>query len=237
MILWTLVHLSRKISNRSRPKENLNILRYIVIEMTNFDELEKEQKQEKTIQSVAQTSDKSIADVSLKDVKFKLDSNQTYEQQAKDVVNAMATAKAVEDEATVQALAKGKQDELIGEQQSKVKKTQKDFIDAQTEVQKAEYDSNKALFDTFNIISHLPKWLQMIVVPLLTPFYLIGVLVIKVPCGFVRMLIDGIDGIICRYEKADERTRPRIKVTVWIILGIAIATAITLGVLGGLKII
>ena len=208
-----------------------------MIEMINFDEPEKEQKQEKAIQSAAQTSDKSIADVSLKDVKFKLDSNQTYEQQAKDVVNAMATAKAVEDEATVQALAKGKQDELIGEQQSKVKKTQKDFIDAQTEVQKAEYDSNKALFDTFNIISHLPKWLQMIVVPLLTPFYLIGVLVIKVPCGFVRMLIDGIDGIICRYEKADERTRPRIKVTVWIILGIATATAITLGILGGLKII
>ena len=208
-----------------------------MIEMTNFDELEKEQKQEKTIQSVAQTSDKSIADVSLKDVKFKLDSNQTYEQQAKDVVNAMATAKAVEDEATVQALAKGKQDELIGEQQSKVKKTQKDFIDAQTEVQKAEYDSNKGLFDTFNIISHLPKWLQMIVVPLLTPFYLIGVLVIKVPCGFVRMLIDGIDGIICRYEKADERTRPRIKVAVWVIFGLIMAGAITLGVLGGLKII
>lgn len=213
----------------------------MAIEMIDFDKLEQEQAEakakEKTIQSVAQTSDKSIADVSLKDVKFRLDSNQTYEQQAKDVVNVIATVKAVEDEATVQALAKGKQDELIGEQQSKVKKTQKDFINAQTEVQKAEYDSNKALFDTFNIISHLPKWLQMIVVPLLTPFYLIGVLVIKVPCGFVRMLIDGIDGIICRYEKADERTRPRIKVTVWVILGIAIATAITLGILGGLKII
>lgn len=211
-----------------------------MIEFVNFDKVEEEQaakqEQEKAV-AVSDMSDKSIADVSLKDVKFRLDSNQTYEQQAKDVVNAMATAKAVEDEATVQALAKGKQDELIGEQQSKVKKTQKDFIDAQTEVQKAEYDSNKALFDTFNIISHLPKWLQMIVVPLLTPFYLIGVLVIKVPCGFVRMLIDGIDGIICRYEKADERTRPRIKVTVWIILGIAIATAITLGILGGLKII
>lgn len=213
----------------------------MAIEMIDFDKLEQEQAEakakEKTIQSVVQTSDKSIADVSLKDVKFKLDSNQTYEQQAKDVVNVIATVKAVEDEATVQALAKGKQDELIGEQQSKVKKTQKDFINAQTEVQKAEYDSNKALFDTFNIISHLPKWLQMIVVPLLTPFYLIGVLVIKVPCGFVRMLIDGIDGIICRYEKADERTRPRIKVTVWVILGIAIATSITLGILGGLKII
>lgn len=213
----------------------------MAIEMIDFDKLEQEQAEakakEKTIQSVAQTSDKSIADVSLKDVKFRLNTNQTYEEQAKDVVNVIATVKAVEDEATVQALAKGKQDELIGEQQSKVKKTQKDFINAQTEVQKAEYDSNKALFDTFNIISHLPKWLQMIVVPLLTPFYLIGVLVIKVPCGFVRMLIDGVDGIICRYEKADERTRPRIKVTVWIIFGLAVACAITLGVLGGLKII
>lgn len=208
-----------------------------MIEMINFDEPEKEQKQEKAIQSVAQTSDKSIADVSLKDVKFKLDSNQTYEQQAKDVVNAMATAKAVEDEATVQALAKGKQDELIGEQQAKITKTKKDLKDSETELQRAEYDSNKTLFDTFNIVSHLPKWLQYIVVPLLTPFYLIGVLVIKVPCGFVRMLIDGIDGIICRYEKADERTRPRIKVTVWIIFGLLVAGAITLGVLGGLKII
>ena len=37
-----------------------------MVEMTNFDEIEKEQEQEKTIQSLAQSSDKSIADVSLK---------------------------------------------------------------------------------------------------------------------------------------------------------------------------
>ncbi len=216
----------------------------MAIEMIDFDKMEREQAEaeaeaeakEKAIQ-VADTTDKPIADVSLKDVKFKLNTNQTYEEQAKDVVNAMATAKAVEDEATVQALAKGKQDELIGEQQTKITKTKKDLKDSETELQKSEFDSNKTLFDTFNIVSHLPKWLQMIVVPLLTPFYLIGVLVIKVPCGFVRMLIDGIDGIICRYEKADERTRPRIKVAVWVIFGLATAGAITLGVLSGLKII
>ena len=209
-----------------------------MVDMIDFDKMEQEQAEakEKAIQ-VADTTDKPIADVSLKDVKFKLNTNQSYEEQAKDVVNAMATAKAVEDETTVQALAKGKQDELIGEQQAKITKTKRDLKDSETELQKAEFDSNKTLFDTFNIVSHLPKWLQMIVVPLLTPFYLIGVLVIKVPCGFVRMLIDGIDGIICRYEKADERTRPRIKVAVWVIFGLATAGAITLGVLGGLKII
>lgn len=37
-----------------------------MIEMINFDEPEKEQKQEKAVQLAAQTSDKLIADVSLK---------------------------------------------------------------------------------------------------------------------------------------------------------------------------
>lgn len=213
-----------------------------MIEVIDFDELKKKQEQkteqepEKAV-ALTNMTDKSIADVSLSDIRFKLDTTQSYEEQAKDAVNAMATAKAVKDQNTVDALAKGKQDELISEQQAKIKKTQRDLKDSETELQKAEFDSNKTLFDTFNIVSHLPKWLQMIVVPLLTPFYLIGVLVIKVPCGFVRMLIDGIDGIICRYEKADERTRPRIKVTVWIIFGLVVAASITLGVLAGLKII
>lgn len=213
-----------------------------MIELIDFDELEKKQEQkteqepEKAV-ALPNMMDKSIADVSLSDIHFKLDTTQSYEDQAKDVVNATAIAKAVKDQNTVEMLAKGKQDELIGEQQAKIKKTQRDLKDSETELQKAEFDSNKTLFDTFNIVSHLPKWLQMIVVPLLTPFYLIGVLVIKVPCGFVRMLIDGVDGIICRYEKADERTRPRIKVTVWIIFGMLVAGAIALGVLAGLKII
>lgn len=213
-----------------------------MIEIVDFDKIEEEQEKTKQEQepkavAVSDMSEKSMADVSLNDVHFKLNTDQTYEQQAKDVVNAKAIAEAVQDKTTIAALAKGKQNELIGEQQAKITKTKRDLKDSETELQKAEYDSNKTLFDTFNIVSHLPKWLQYIVVPLLTPFFLIGVLVIKVPCGFVRMLIDGIDGIICRYEKADERTRPRIKVTVWIILGIVIAAAIALGVLGGLKII
>ena len=207
-----------------------------MVEMTNFDELEKEQKQEKAV-AVSDMSEKSMADVSLKDVHFKLNTEQTYEQQAKDVVNAKAIADAVQDDGFIGVLAKGKQNELIGEQQAKITKTKKDLKDSETELQRAEYDSNKTLFDTFNIVSHLPKWLQYIVVPLLTPFYLIGVLVIKVPCGFVRMLIDGIDGIICRYEKADELTRPRIKVAVWVIFALVVAGAVVLGTLGGLKII
>lgn len=209
-----------------------------MIEFTNFDQLEEkqEQTQEKAVQ-VANTTEKSIADVTLKDVHFKLNTDKTYEEQAEDVVGVMATVKAVEDKGTVDALASAKQSELIDKQYTKVKQAKKQSIEAETEIQKAEWDTYKVLFDTFNINSHLPKWLQKIVVSILTPFYLVFVLAIKVPCGFVRMLIDGIDGIICRYERADERTRPRIKVTVWIIFALIVAGAVVFGTLGGLKII
>lgn len=170
-----------------------------MIELTNFDELEKEQEQkQETAVQVANMTEKSIADVTLKDVHFKLNTDKTYEEQAEDVVGVMATVKAVEDKDTVDALASAKQSELIDKQYTKVKQAKKQSIEAETEIQKAEWDTYKVLFDTFNINSHLPKWLQKIVVSILTPFYLVFVLAIKVPCGFVRMLIDGIDGIIDR---------------------------------------
>ncbi len=205
-----------------------------MLELTDFDELQQEQGERKELSS---TSEKSIADVTLSDVHFKLNTDKTYEEQAKDVVNAMATAEAIKDDKTVATLAEGKRQEIIGEQSVKVTKTQQQANDAKTDLAKSEYSANETVLKTFMVFSHLPKWLQNIVMGFLTPFYLLFVLIVNVPCGFVKMLIDGIDGIICRYERADERTRPRIKVTVWIIFGFALALTIALGVLGGLNII
>ena len=63
----------------------------MAIEMIDFDKLEQEQAEAKAKEkavAVSDMSEKSMADVSLKDVHFKLNTEQTYEQQAKDVVNA-----------------------------------------------------------------------------------------------------------------------------------------------------
>lgn len=104
-----------------------------MIEMTNFDELEKEQEQkQETAVQVANTTEKSIADVTLKDVHFKLNTDKTYEEQAEYVVGVMATVKAVEDKDTVDALASAKQSELIDKQYTKVKQAKKQSIEAET---------------------------------------------------------------------------------------------------------
>ena len=208
-----------------------------MIELTDFDELEKAQETKEVAVVKTETTEKSIADVTLRDVHYKVDSSLTYEEQTEDVVNAMTIVKAVEDEGTREALATGKKSELIDKQQAKVKKAQKSVIDAETEIQQAQYENKTILFDTFNITAHLPRWLQRVAEPILGFFYILFMIAIKVPCGFFKMLIDGIDSVLVRYEKKDEQTKPKIKVTVIIIIVLVVVIVVTLGTLYGLKII
>lgn len=208
-----------------------------MVEIVDFDKIEYNQEEQKTALVKSETTEKSIADVTLSDVHFKVDSNATYEEQAEDVVNAMTIVKAVEDEGTRQALATGKQSELIGKQQAKIKKAQRDVVNAETEIQEAQYDNKKILFDTFNITAHLPRWLQLGVEPILGFFFVIFVLITKVPCGLMRMIIDGIDSVIVRYEKKDEQTKPKIKVTVIILIVLVVLGITAISVLKGLGII
>jgi hypothetical protein len=51
-----------------------------------------------------------------------------------------------------------------------------------------------------------------------SPVYVVLTVIIGVPCGVVKVLIDNIDNILVRYESAEETNKPKIKVTVWIVL-------------------
>lgn len=216
-----------------------------MIDMIDFDKIENKAEESECKEETPTTNaivghkftEKSISDVSLSDVHYRVDGTKSYEEQTEDVVGAMTIVKAVGDEGTMQALATGKQSELIDKQQARVKKAQKEVIDAETEIQQAKFENRTLLFDTFNITAHLPKWLQAVIEPILGFFYILFVIVVKVPCGLVRMLIDGIDAVLVRYEKKDEQTKPKIKVTVIILIVLVVVMAVTLGTLYGLKII
>ena len=179
----------------------------------------------------------SLGDLTVDKVKFKLDTAKGYEEQATDVAMAMATAKAVQDETTTEMLSGAKKTELISSATEKVKKAQKGVIEAETEIQKAERESYEGILETFGFFRHLPHWLTKIIVYSLTPFFILLGFIIGIPCGFVKILIDNIDGIICKYEKAGETSKPRIKVVIWILLALIVVGAICLTVLGCLHII
>lgn len=161
---------------------------------------------------------KSLNEVNVGDIQFKLNTNKSYEEQAEDVVGAMATASAVKDEETAKDIAGKKAEELKAKASKKLKQAQAEELGAEADKQEAERKKNEAVLLTFGITKHLPDWLLKIMVVIFSPIFVLLTIIIGVPCGIVKVLIDNIDNILVRYEKADATNKPKIKVTVWIVL-------------------
>lgn len=180
---------------------------------------------------------KSIDKISVADIKIKLDDNKSIESQAEDVVGAMVTASAIRDENIKSALTDKKAEELVNKANEKATKAKKVAIDAETELQKAERDLYEAVLNTFGIYKHLPRGLMKTLVWIFSPLYTIISLLIGIPCGFCKILIDNLDGIVCRYDKTGDVVKPKIKTIFWIVFALIIVGAICLTVLACLHII
>lgn len=190
----------------------------------------KEKKIERAV-ALSHENEKALTDVKLEDIKFKLNTNQSLEGQAEDVAGALSIAGALKNEDTAEELISKKSEELVNKAKAKASDAQKKAIEAETEVQKAERDLYEAVLNTFGIYKHLPRWLMKCMVFILSPLYTIIGLLIGIPCGFVKIMIDNLDGIVCRYEKTANGTKPKIKVIFWILLGLIVIGAICLTVL------
>lgn len=188
--------------------------------------------QEKEIEPVKEK--KSLSKVSVDDIEFQLDTSKTYEEQAEDLVGAMATAKAVSNEETAKDIADKKAEELKAKADEKLKQAQTNQTTAEVNKQEAERLKNEAVLSTFGITKHLPDWLLKIMVILFSPIYILLTIIIGIPCGVVKVLIDNIDNILVRYETAKTTNKPKIKVTVWIVLVLVILCIVALTILKAL---
>lgn len=180
---------------------------------------------------------KSIDKISVSDIKIKLDDHKSIESQAEDVVGAMVTASAINDDKVKEALTNKKAEELVNRAEEKASKAKTQSINAETELQKAERDLYEAVLNTFGIYKHLPRGLMKTLVWIFSPLFVIISLLIGIPCGFVKIIIDNLDGIICRYDKTGDGVKPKIKIVFWVILGLLVVGAICLTVLACLHII
>lgn len=209
--------------------------------MDSSSELEKIQSEieNKKLELALQEEEKkkSIDEISVSDIKIKLDDHKSIESQAEDVVGAMVTASAINDNKVKEALTNKKAEELVNRAEEKASKAKTQSINAETELQKAERDLYEAVLNTFGIYKHLPRGLMKALVWIFSPLFVVISLLIGIPCGFVKIIIDNLDGIICRYDKTGDGVKPKIKVIFWIILGLLVVGAICLTVLACLHII
>lgn len=188
-------------------------------------------KREIERQATALVEMKSINEVGIGDVQIAIDKSKSYEEQVEDVVSAMATAHAVKDESTVKDITDKKAEELRAKASTKLKDAQTKDIDAETDRQEAERKKYEAVLSTFGITKHLPNWLLRIMVFLFSPIFIALTIVIGVPCGIVKVLIDNVDNILVRYENAETANKPKIKVTVWVIFVLAVLIGVSIVVL------
>lgn len=209
--------------------------------MDSGNELEKIQSEieNKKLELALQEEEKkkSIDEISVSDIKIKLDDHKSIESQAEDVVGAMVTASAINDNKVKEALTNKKAEELVNRAEEKASKAKTQSINAETELQKAERDLYEAVLNTFGIYKHLPRGLMKTLVWIFSPLFVIISLLIGIPCGFVKIIIDNLDGIICRYDKTGDGVKPKIKIVFWVILGLLVVGAICLTVLACLHII
>lgn len=209
--------------------------------MDSSSELEKIQSEieNKKLELALQEEEKkkSIDEISVSDIKIKLDDHKSIESQAEDVVGAMVTASAINDNKVKEALTNKKAEELVNRAEEKASKAKTQSINAETELQKAERDLYEAVLNTFGIYKHLPRGLMKALVWIFSPLFVVISLLIGIPCGFVKIIIDNLDGIVCRYDKTGDGVKPKIKVIFWIILGLLVVGAICLTVLACLHII
>ena len=214
----------------SAPTEN-------VVEEKSINEQKVEEVKVAPTQVVAAEEKKSITDISAQDIKFKLDSSKTMEQQAEDVVGAIATAKAVQDEKTAQELTEKKSEELKAKAETKRIQASTEETNAVVSQQEANRIKNEAVLQTFGINKHLPDWLLKIMVFLFSPLYVLLSFIIGVPCGVVKVLIDDIDNILVTYEKTESQGKRKIKTTVWIVLILAVLALAAFVILKCVKVI
>lgn len=206
-----------------------------------FDDLKIIEKQieEKKLELALQEEDKkkSIDQINISDVKIKLDDKKSVDEQAEDVLNAMVIANAIKDSTTNSALTDKKAEELVNKADKKAKDAKSAAIAAETELQKAERDLYEAVLNTFGIYKHLPRGLMKTLVYIFSPLYTIISLIIGIPCGIAKILIDNLDGIVCRYDRTGDVVKPKIKVIFIVIMSLLVVGAICLTVLGCLHII
>lgn len=186
--------------------------------------------QSNALQAVNQEA-KSITDIGIKDVKVTIDHTKAAGDQVKEVIDYAATVGAIQDESTVKQIAEHKKEELVANAEVKAKGAKKESVQADTDVQRAKRAKFQLLFDTFGVADHIPDWLLKVLMCIFAPFYVLFVIVIGIPTGFVRFLTDCVDGILVRYDRADDKHKPKIKVTVWVVLALAIAASVCLTLL------
>ena len=165
----------------------------------------------KDIRAVVKKSEEdqqpSIIDPNIPQLKFELDKDKTYTEQAKDLVGVIATQKAVEDEELVKDITETKKEELRTGADANLKEEQAKAKTAEKSLQEANYGVYEGVAIYAGVKKPLPKEMQKVLFSILSFFQIVVLIIVGTPTSIISILADCVDSIFKKLSSIAKSAR------------------------------
>ena len=149
-------------------------------------------------------------------LEFKFDTTKPTNEQAKDIVDVKATAKAIEDEELTRGVTDRKKAEILNHADAHLKKEEAENKKAEILLQEANYGVYNGVATYAGIKKPLPQKMQKLLFTMLSAFQLLLLIAIGFPISVVNILLDSVDSVI---EKMGNVTRSARIIVLFALIG------------------
>ncbi|MBQ0099677.1 MAG: hypothetical protein KBS91_03935 [Firmicutes bacterium] len=140
-------------------------------------------------------------------IKYEIDKNKSYGEQAKDLVDVLATQKAVQDEELVNDITDKKKEELKESATANLKSEQANNEKAEQTLSQARYGTYEGVATYAGIKKALPQKMQNILFFILSIFQTFVLILFGVPTSIITIIIDCFDGIVAKLSSVAKSAR------------------------------
>lgn len=160
---------------------------------------------------------------------FEVDKSKSYTEQAKDIVGALATQKAVEDDKLVDTITDIKKEELTESATANLKEEKVKAKDAEKKLNAANYGIFEGVATYAGIKKPLPAKMQKILFTILGGLQTFFLVLIGLPTSIITIIADCIDAIVKKLSSIAKSAKylvlvllagGAVAIIVWIIIAI-----------------
>lgn len=149
---------------------------------------------------------------------FELDKTKSFNDQAKDIVGAMATAKAIEDEKLVKDVTAAKKDELTSKAEADAKTEKAKNKDAEKKLQESTFGIYEGVASYIGLKRALPEKMLKLLMAFIQPMLGLFIFAIGLPIGIIAIIMDGINVLAEKFAQISENAKRIVKALWWIAL-------------------
>lgn len=179
--------------------------------------------------ALANEAKTELADVPKALPEFEVDKSKSYTEQAKDIVGALATQKAVEDDKLVDTITDIKKEELTESATANLKEEKVKAKDAEKKLNAANYGIFEGVATYAGIKKPLPAKMQKILFTILGGLQTFFLVLIGLPTSIITIIADCIDAIVKKLSSIAKSAKylvlvllagGAVAIIVWIIIAI-----------------